>query len=268
MCVAAIAIGAHPAWPLVIASNRDEFYERPTAALSHWTSDGGREIVSGRDLRDGGTWLGFSGTRVALLTNVREGSGGKGPRSRGELALRWLQSGEAIDSFYAQLPLPDYAGFNLLVGDWTAGAWFYISNRGAAANQGPQPLQNGFYGLSNASLDTPWPKTVLLKTALQQTLTAGEQPEAMTEHLLATLSHRACAKDEELPQTGVGQDWERRLSSVFIEQHEAGYGTRCSTVALLGADKGLRITERNHPNPLHATEAQALPRTVQVLVPS
>jgi uncharacterized protein with NRDE domain len=267
MCVAAIAIGMHPAWPLVIASNRDEFYERPTAALSRWASSTGQSIVSGRDLRDGGTWLGFSGSRVALLTNVREGAASKGLRSRGELALRWLQASMDAQQFHAQLPLADYAGFNLLAGDWLAHEWCYISNRGAAASK-PQFLKSGVYGLSNASLDTPWPKTEFVKTAMRQSLDAQQNPQAMTAHLMAALAHRARASDQTLPQTGVGLAWERQLSSVFIEQHALGYGTRCSTVALLGADQRLQVTERSHPNPLRLTEDPALPGTAQVFVPS
>jgi uncharacterized protein with NRDE domain len=267
MCVAAIAIGAHPAWPLVVASNRDEFYERPSSALARWTSTEGHSIVSGRDLRDGGTWLGFSGTRAALLTNVREGAAARGTRSRGELALKWFHSGADVYAFYAQLPLAEYGGFNLMLGDWAKNEWFYISNRGPQAGKGPLALENGVYGLSNASLDTPWPKTEWVKTALQHSLDVRQDGQALCDQLMAALAHSSPASDAQLPQTGVAFDWERRLSSVFITQPALGYGTRCSTVALLSTDRRLWVTERSHPNPL-LTADPPWPKTVAVFVPS
>ncbi len=264
MCVAAIAIGQSTTWPLAIASNRDEFFDRPTAPLQRWTHASGQALVSGRDLRDGGTWLGFSATRAALLTNVREGGTARGQKSRGELVLRWLAQGAEFDAFYAGLALADYGGFNLLAGNLLTGQWHYLSNRNS---QAPRRLPPGIYGLSNASLDTAWPKTRHVKSLLAQALVArtDEAPDeaVLAQTLLTGLTRQNLAPDDELPQTGVPLSWERGLSSTFVHLPEMGYGTRCSTVALLGADRQLRVTERSHANPLAPQPATAWPGTVR-----
>jgi uncharacterized protein with NRDE domain len=263
MCVAAFAIGISERWPLVLASNRDEFHARPTAPLARWRSDAGLEIISGRDMRDGGTWLGFTGTRVALLTNVRDGAAQRGARSRGELAVQWLDTQKDATSFYASLSLGDYGGFNLVLGDWGAGTWHYFGNREGGALRA---LGKGFYGLSNAALNTPWPKTTYVKNLLEKVLAGADAAEPGWEtSLLEGLSHSQHAPDAALPQTGVPLEWERALSSVFVLMPDAGYGTRCSTVAVVQAEAAgtrLSVTERTHPHALTAG-----PQTRQESVP-
>lgn len=162
MCLIALAIGVSPAWPLVIAGNRDEFFARPTQPLSRWLADGRATIVSGRDLEAGGTWMGVTPEgRVALLTNVREPGAPAGLRSRGDLTLAWLQGRGDAEDFLARLNANDYSGFNLIIGQARTGQWHWVSNRQADA-QGRalagwqhQRLGPGVYGLSNAFLDTP-----------------------------------------------------------------------------------------------------------------
>ncbi|MES2945717.1 MAG: NRDE family protein, partial [Pseudomonadota bacterium] len=177
MCLIAFAIGASSRWPLLIASNRDEFFDRPAAALMRWQTETGQDIISGRDLRAGGAWLGMTPQgRVAMLTNVRELPAAAGEaaaqKSRGELVIRWLETDMNADQFMAQTDNTAYGGFNLVLGDLQTGNWNWLSNRsfdrlatGAGAHRPAntgwtsQVLSPGIYGLSNAALNTPWPKT-------------------------------------------------------------------------------------------------------------
>lgn len=261
MCLIAFAIGAHPDSPLLLAGNRDEFFERPTAPLHPWTPEGsGATIWAGRDLRDGGTWLGFADTgRVAMLTNVRSAQAGPGTRSRGELPLRWLAGNGGLDALAAGIDPASYGGFNLVVGDVRTGQWVWLSNRdphaphgdGASSRLHQQSLTPGVYGLSNAVLDTPWPKTERLRAALQQAL---GQPVAQAEvHLAAALADTAHAPAHLQPATGVPPELERALSSPFVDMAERGYGTRSSLIARVspGPDAAwrLNLNEWTHPGP-------------------
>lgn len=268
MCLIAFAINASARWPLVIAANRDEFLDRPCLPLARWTSASGQEVISGRDLHAGGTWLGMtSGGRMAFLTNVREGRPQAAPRSRGELVMRWLETDCEAGDFISALEKDGaaYGGFNLVLGDFQRDTWTWVTNKAdafrATANSRwhAQPLQAGVYGLSNAALDTPWPKTVELKQTLATVLTASSdthQPEALLAPLWAALDNRQRAPLANLPATGVPLVTEEALSSAFVDFPENAYGTRCSTVLLASAvepGKGrgerrwnLKVEERTH----------------------
>lgn len=234
MCLIAFAIGVDPGRPLLLAANRDEFFERPTEPLHRWQLPDGTGVVAGRDLRDGGTWLGVSDAgRVAMLTNVRSANPGPGRRSRGELATRWLSAGTDWSSLLAGIDPADYGGFNLVVGDLDTGFWSWISNRDPehphadhTATLHHQTLKPGVYGLSNAALDTPWPKTQRLKNALVAAL--GHREE--THQTLARALADDQTSDDDLPSTGVPPDVERALSSPFVDMADRGYGTRSSLV--------------------------------------
>ena len=244
MCLIAFAIGARPGLPLLLAANRDEFFERPTAALHRWRVDGGVELLAGRDLRDGGTWLGVSLTgRVAMLTNVRGPDAVSGVRSRGELATRWLQGSLDEAAMAREIDPKAYAGFNLVVGDLHRGQWAWLSNCDPARpHAGPQSalvqqtLEPGIYGLSNASLDTPWPKTLRLKAAMQAALQKNEVPDDRADSeperhtLSAALADATPAALDRLPATGIAPAREHALSAAFVHLPEAGYGTRSSLV--------------------------------------
>ena len=238
MCLIAFAIGAHADLPLLIAANRDEFFERPTAALSRWRLSDDTAVIAGRDLRSGGTWLGMNESgRVAMLTNVRSADLGPGRRSRGELPARWLQPDTDWLSLKAQTVPGDYGGFNLVVGDVRQGFWAWISNRDPAhphlpvgadrAHLHSQRLLPGVYGLSNAALDTPWPKTQALKEAVRSALTAptAEQRQRI---LTTALADPGRSPTDQLPCTGVPIDIEATLSSPFVDMRERGYGTLSS----------------------------------------
>lgn len=236
MCLILFAYEAHPAYRLVVAANRDEFYERPTAAAAFWADAPG--VLAGRDLLHGGTWLGMTrGGRFAAVTNYRDPSSkiDHAP-SRGALVTDFLKSVQSPEEYLHALAAraDAYNGFNLLAGD--ARSLYYFSNRGGP----PQELRPGVSGLSNALLDTPWPKVVRGKRALAEGLKKGDAlaPEAVTEVLL----DRVRAADAELPETGVGLEIERVLSPRFIVSK--GYGTRCATVVLQDRAGRLTFTER------------------------
>lgn len=239
MCLIAFALERNPTFPLVLAANRDEFFRRPTAPMDWWQTGTGLTLLSGRDLQAGGTWLALTRDGdIAAVTNVREGSPEPGRRSRGELPLRALR--EPRDHLWQALADEgqDYAGFNLvrLSAD---GSWYY-SNRDAHPGRW---LHRGVYGLSNHLLQTPWPKVLRLRAALEQTV-AGAGPDADKLHrqLLELLQDPRPAPDRELPDTGVGQDMERFLSSPFIAGSD--YGTRTTTIVTLSADGDIRVTEQ------------------------
>lgn len=238
MCLIAFAVHTAPGCPLLIAANRDEFLERPTAALHRWRLEDGTEIVGGRDLRDGGTWLGLNPQgRVAMLTNVRQPLAGSGARSRGELVTRWLQGDGDEERLAGAIDPAAYGGFNLVVGDFHRERWNWLSNRHPETPHDPdttglhrKALSAGVYGLSNASLDTPWPKTQRLKQAVADALAGMSATEDWLLPLARSLSDGTPADARELPHTGVPDDMERALSSAFVRMPGRAYGTRSSLV--------------------------------------
>ena len=210
--------------PLRLAANRDEFYARPTAALDWWADV--PQVLAGRDLQAGGTWLGVTRSgRFAALTNVRDLTQKQGSRSRGELTAGFLTGHSAPLAYCQQLAEQggDFTGFNLLVGDHQQ--LVYFNPREGA----PQVLAAGTYGLSNAALDTPWPKLLRTREGL-----LGLSAEASLEDYLDLLADPTRPADHHLPDTGIGLEWERLLGSAFI--HSASYGTRASSVLRIGAE--------------------------------
>ena len=237
MCLVVVALDTHPAFALVIAANRDEFHARAAAPAAWGDAPPFTRILAGRDLEAGGTWLGVRRDgRWALVTNVREG-GRHDPaaRSRGELVPDVLNApGRTADALHAYAAAGErYNGFNLLAGDAARAHW--ISNRGG----GPARLAGGLHGLSNALLDTPWPK-LERTTARMRAWLAGAHTD--TGALFAALADRTQAADDALPATGVTRDWERLLSSPFIVSES--YGTRCSTILTIDRAGRARFHER------------------------
>lgn len=235
MCLAVLALDTHPAYRVLIAANRDEFHARATRP-AHWWKEG---WLAGRDDEAGGTWLGITRTgRWALLTNVREpGRRDERAPSRGALVPQMLASDTAVDLVLARIVADGarYNGFNLLAGEG-AEAW-WASNR----VEGVRTLRRGVHGLSNAALDTPWPKVTATRQAVHDWCHAAS---AQPESLLAALGDRNLVDDDRLPRTGVALEWERRLSAPFIVS--ADYGTRCSTVLAVGRDGAVSFVERSY----------------------
>jgi len=245
MCLVLIAYRAHPRYPLVLAANRDEFHARPAQAL-HWWNDGVR-MLAGRDLQAGGSWLGLDRAgRIALVTNYRDPSI---PRpegtSRGSLIGEFLGGADRASAFASATAARagQFSGFNLLAMDREGLA--YVTSH-------PEPLarmlEPGIYGLSNKQLDTPWPKLLRARERFEREL-ATDHPEPAA--LMRLLSDRNTAADGELPDTGIGLEWERLLSSAFIVSES--YGTRCSTVVLINSDGIVTVEERSHATDGSAT---------------
>ena len=263
MCLIGLAWQAHPEIPLIIAANRDEYHVRPSAASAWWHD--APQVFGGCDLQSGGTWMGITRDgRFAALTNVRDpGEFRPNARTRGALVADFL-TGDGDPAAYVRLCMQNpaaYNGFNLLTG--TPEALWYCGNRGAAT----RALEPGLYALSNALLDTPWPKAISLKLSLGEGLQAyaadaalepmvsGESPDtfataasamhalvrphgtvgtrgrrldALFDSLYEALGDTQPQPDDRLPQTGVPLERERVLSSPKIVSPL--YGTRASTV--------------------------------------
>jgi uncharacterized protein with NRDE domain len=239
MCLILFAWHSHPDYPLILAGNRDEFYARPTAPAGFW--DDHPQILAGRDLEQGGTWLGIHRSgRLAAVTNYRDGRAARrGTRSRGELVSGFLTSDLASEEYLQQVhrQRTAYDGFNLLIG--TPDGLFSYSSRSEQLTE----VEPGVHGLSNHLLDSPWPKVERGKAALREL--RDSNPEALIERLLAVLADRAPAPDHALPDTGIDLVRERVLSPAFIAT--PNYGTRCSTILLLDTTGQVSFTERTHP---------------------
>ena len=235
MCLALLALDMHREFAVVIAANRDEHHARPAAPAAWWDEG----WLAGRDLAAGGTWLAVTrGGRYALLTNIREpGVRDNTAPSRGGLVTHVVADeaspGASVGTLLANTAA--YNGFNLIAGDTTAAHWG--SNRAT----GVRELMSGIHGISNAALDTPWPKVLRSKAALGAWC---DGPAGDIDALFAVLGDRTLAPDDLLPNTGVSLEWERRLSAPFIVGDDVGYGTRCSTIVLLGRDGRARFIER------------------------
>jgi uncharacterized protein with NRDE domain len=234
MCLALLALDAHPWYSVVIAANRDEHHARPTAPAAWWDEG----WLAGRDLRAGGTWLGVTRAgRFAFLTNVRDpASNNPAAPSRGTLVPSVLSDASDIATSLERVRSVGvrHNGFNLLAGTPAAAAW--TSNRSPDV----KALKRGTYGLSNALLDSVWPKLVRTKAALADWLARGETD---SEPLFTALADRTLAADADLPSTGVTLEWERRLSAPFIVSDD--YGTRSSTILTIDRGGDARFVERS-----------------------
>ncbi|HEX6792579.1 MAG TPA: NRDE family protein [Casimicrobiaceae bacterium] len=238
MCLAVVALDVHPLYALVLAANRDEFHARPAQAAHWWNGAHALAILAGRDLAHGGTWLGLTRkARWAFVTNVRE-SGRFDPDapSRGALVPALLGDARSpADALAAVLADGQrYNGFNVVVGDASSAA--FGSNRA----DGVIALTPGIHGVSNAGLDTPWPKLVRAKDGVAAWIASGDDDLA---RLWTVLADRAPAADHELPDTGISRERERLLSSPFIVSET--YGTRCSTLVALTRQGDVEFVERS-----------------------
>ncbi len=233
MCIVVLAWQAVPNKPLILLGNRDEFYHRNAAPLVHWSHS---SIIAGRDLQSGGTWLGMTSKgRWAVITNYREPPDGSAENlTRGALVTDYLDGNSEPLAFLKSVNQTQYAGFNLIVGTLTDAA--ILGNRGTSA----QPLSAGIHVLSNALLDTPWPKTNRLLQKFNA-LDLTEHNDALLINGLDLLNDQTQADIEHLPSTGVGIELEKLLSSVRIDSPL--YGTRVSSVLVLG-DQGYSFAEK------------------------
>jgi uncharacterized protein with NRDE domain len=235
MCLILLSFKQHPVYPLVFAANRDEFYDRPTAPASFWEDR--PDLLAGRDLKEGGTWLGITrGGRMAALTNYRDPASVKlQAPSRGWLVKDYLCGREDTDIYLKKLEKQAdlYNGFSVILGD--PSRLYYFSNR-----NGTIELTPGLYGLSNSLLNTPWPKVERGKQSLGALLSQTDDPPP--ENLFSILKDQTRSEDHQLPDTGIGLEWERILSSMFITSPI--YGTRSSSLLLVDRHRCVTFMER------------------------
>ncbi|MEO5697359.1 MAG: NRDE family protein [Burkholderiaceae bacterium] len=247
MCLVALGLDQSRRFPLVIASNRDEFFARPTSPLAWWSPRrGAPPVLGGRDLDSGGTWLGLTAAgRLAMLTNVR----GAGPAdatapSRGSIVSDWLSRAETTARFRTRTARSNYNGFNLIAADFVQGECFWATNSRAPHRR----LTRGIYGLSNGTLDAPWPKVTALKRRLGTATQVATSVDDLASRLFTALGDRSIASDAALPQTGIPVERERQLSPAFILTPDGRYGTRCSTIIIterVGARSVTHVLERS-----------------------
>ena len=237
MCLIAFSWQPDSETPLTLVANRDEFYQRPTQPVHFWKDYS--HILGGRDLEAGGSWLAFSRKgRFAALTNYRELPIPVGKKSRGNLVKDFLIDDISPTTYLTSIARQkhDYAGFNLLIGTQTE--LLYYSNK-LPDNQFKK-LSPGVYGLCNHLLDTPWPKLLAAKNGLTKLLQKKAEPEQFIE----MMHDNTQAKEEELPDTGIGLAREKLLSSRFIASEN--YGTRNTSVIQLDKSRVLRWAEQNY----------------------
>jgi uncharacterized protein with NRDE domain len=231
-------------FPLVLGANRDEFYQRPTAAMHFWEDP--PNILAGKDLEQGGTWFGLGRNgSFAALTNYRNPAALKPEApSRGEIIPEFLGSEQSPEDFIRDFtPKANaYNGFNLILGNPDRLFWF------TNVTCKMEEIGPGIHGLSNRFLNTPWPKVESGKKALENVIQGPVTPD----QLFSILKDSTVPGDPSLPDTGVGLEWERILSPLFIESPD--YGTRSSIAMLVDQKKNINITERtysdgNRPEP-------------------
>lgn len=237
MCLIVFANNFLDDYKLVFAANRDEFYERPSEQAEFWNEY--PDLLAGKDLQAGGTWVGITKQgRFAAITNFRDLKNHKNDApSRGNLTLDFLINDISPEEYYNKLKLSlnNFNGFNLLLGN--ADELYYFSNK----TEGIQKLGPDIHGISNAILDTPWPKVEKSKIQLQRLI---EYKKIHPWEILNILDDTSPAKDEELPDTGVGLELERVLSPIFIKSEK--YGTRSSTMVTIDKQNNVRFVEKTY----------------------
>lgn len=235
MCTIAFSYKQHPDYPLLMAANRDEFLARPTKSL-HWWEDS--PILGGLDLLGGGTWFGIhKNGRFATLTNHRSFPLKEGTPSRGDLVKNFLQSQCSPQEYLNTLvdTGPDYNGFNLLFG-YADDLWYY-GNKGSEHG----PVSPGMHGLSNALLDSSWPKVESVVSEFEPVFAS---PNTMQQDQVFELLYNKRRYTENLPDTGIGPEKEHVLSALFIETE--GYGTRASWMLKADKEGNFDIAERSY----------------------
>lgn len=254
MCLVVLAIGQHPRFPLVLAANRDEFHARP-AKQAHWWPDK-PDILGGRDLQAGGTWLALHRNgRFATVTNFRDAEP-PSPRfrSRGHLVTDFLESDLEPSAFLETVDENAYAGFNLIVGTATEVA--YLSNR----EEGTRTLEPGTYGLSNALLDGPWHKVESSKRRLSALLDSGDINETS---IMRLMNDREKAPVSEVDKGRLDFGTAHAITAPFIVLPD--YGTRCTTAVLVDGDGNWRFTERRFDRSGSSIGESRFQVTVQML---
>lgn len=233
MCLMVFALDVHPRFRLIVCANRDEYYKRPARRARFWEEE--PSILAGRDMKKNGTWLGITKNgRFAAVTNFRNPDDVcPNARTRGELVTAFLKNDLSCEDFLDLVHGDFYNGFNLFIYDGKS--MFYHSN----VNHETLKLTPGIYGVSNGLLDSNWPKVTNSKKRFKQCL---DKPEVSEDCLFQMLENQERPFDHELPETGVGLELERLLSSPFVKSHD--YGTRTATIVMLDRQGNVKFKER------------------------
>ncbi len=236
MCLLLISYETHPKYKLIIAANRDEFYNRPSEPAKFWNDF--PSLLAGKDLQAGGTWLGITKNgRFAAITNYRDMNNLKNiAPSRGELVKNFLTGNDSPNIFSEKLfaSAEAYNGYNLLFSDMNE--FYYFSNQTKKQIE----LVPGIYGLSNHLLDTPWHKVEKSKTSFKNIL---NEENITSENLFDILSDTSTPPDDLLPHTGLALEIERAVSPVFVST--PFYGTRTSTVIFIDRMNQVKFIEKS-----------------------
>ena len=238
MCLILFSYNNHPQYKLILASNRDEFYERPTKQLHKWGKSG--NIIAGQDKMNNGTWLGVTADRkISAITNYRDLSNIKdNAPSRGLLVSNFLENNESPTNYLKKIShsASDYNGYNLLVGDKYG--MYYFSN----IENKIEKIEPGIHGLSNRFFNTPWPKVENGKKEFERII--GQEKEIPIDEIFKLLNDSAKPPDNELPDTGVGMEWERVLAPIFIKTEV--YGTRASSIITIDNNDQITFIEKSY----------------------
>ena len=236
MCLILIALGQHPDFPLIVAANRDEYHERPTRALHFWEEY--PAILAGKDLREGGTWLGVDREgRLAAVTNLRSANhSAPSERSRGQLVKEFLAGKHGVED-YARMVAAErgrYGAFHLVL--FARGSLFvcgsYLSE--------PVRLEAGIHGISNGPLDDPWPRALRGIAGMKQIVTSAAVSH--TQAYLEFLDSRN--PDAASPVVPPALDSQSTVPDLPIFVTGERYGTRCSSVILQTASNHVSFSER------------------------
>lgn len=243
MCILFIAVDMHEKWPLIVCANRDEFHHRPTEPAHFWPllsnstaqpTSPSSQVLAGKDLQAGGTWLGINKLgQFSALTNIRNQAETEGMRSRGELVLKALSEGATLNEQWLIQHSDNYSPFNLV---YQQDNTLWCFNSSTAENQ---PLEKGFHAVSNGALDDVWPKMAKGQQALEHHVLSHIAPDV--QQMIALMRDESEADDASLPNTGIGLEWERLLSAIFIKHPE--YGTRSTSIVMQDTQGNIEFTE-------------------------
>ncbi len=235
MCLTIIARNIDNRFPLILLFNRDESYERPVKGLHAWENR--ENIYAGQDELYGGTWLGINKSgKLGLLTTYRHGvQNNEQLRSRGLLVADYLRNVDMPMQYLDKVSLQykQYRPFNILCGDLTQ-LRYYSSVYNEIIT-----LDAGLYGLSNAFLDTPWPKLTRAKFLFNEMLV---KRGFSVEECFKILSDRFQPPDDQLPYTGISFERERCIAPIHVRNLKDG--TCSSSVITIDKDKKVKFYEK------------------------
>ena len=240
MCILFLALQQHPKYPVIICANRDEFHQRPTQEMHRWNK---QNILAGKDLQAGGTWLGLNDNgRFSALTNFRQPTTfDSTKKSRGDLVLQALTSNSDDMANNLAAKHQQYNGFNLVYGALNNLHCF------DSINNSHHQLTSGIHSICNGALDDLWPKMQWGQQQLTNVITEHNNSTEQSldiDNLFSIMTNDTQSLPEHLPKTGVSDDWEQMLSSIFIVSKE--YGTRSTVIITCDLDNNIEVHEQNY----------------------